>query len=92
MTAAEAHALQSEEHKTLGHRPPAGSLAAQAQSVTDKRAQQPVTKDLAAEIQSEEHKAVGHLPESGSLAATAQSLADQNENDDGHRTLGDAGL
>ena len=92
MTASEAHALQSEEHKTLGYRPPAGSLAAQAQFVTDKRGQEPVTKDLAAEIQSEEHKAVGHRPETGSIAATAQSLADKNENDGGDRTLGEVGL
>ncbi|TFY63902.1 hypothetical protein EVJ58_g2962 [Rhodofomes roseus] len=91
-TADEAHALQSEEHKTLGYRPPTGSLAAQAQSGVDKRAQEPVTKELAAEIQGQEHKAVGHLPESGSLAATAQSLADKNANDGGDRTLGDVGL
>ncbi|KAH9837815.1 uncharacterized protein C8Q71DRAFT_856996 [Rhodofomes roseus] len=91
-TADEAHALQSEEHKTLGYRPPTGSLTAQAQSGVDKRAQEPVTKELAAEIQGQEHKAVGHLPESGSLAATAQSLADKNANDGGDRTLGDVGL
>ena len=88
----EARALQSEEHRTLGYRPPTGSLAAQAQSVVDKRAQEPVSKELAAEIQSQEHKAVGHLPESGSLAATTQSLADKNANDGGDRTLNDVGL
>ena len=92
MTATEAHALQSEEHKTLGYRPPAGSLAARAQSATDKRAQEPAMKDLAAEIQSEEHKVVGHLPESGSLAATVRSLADKNENDGSDRTLGEVDL
>ena len=92
MTATEAHALQSEEHKTLGYRPPAGSLAARAQSATDERAQEPAMKDLAAEIQSEEHKAVGQLPKSGSLAATVRSLADKNENDGSDRTLGEVDL
>lgn len=92
ISADEAHALQSEEQKTLGYRPPPQSVAAQAQSVVDKRAQEPVTKELAASIQSQEHKTVGHLPESGSLAATAQSLADKNENDGGERKLADVGM
>lgn len=43
ISAPEARALQSEEHKLLGHRPPAGSAAAQAQSVVDQRAQVPVS-------------------------------------------------
>jgi len=92
ISAREARTLQSEEHKTLGYRPPSDSLAAQAQSVVDSRADEPVTKDLAATVQSEEHKALGHRPESGSLAATAQSLADQNENDGGERKLAEVGL
>lgn len=92
ITQEEAHALQSEEHKTLGFRPPPGSVAAMAQSVVDQRAKEPVTKELAATIESEEHKVLGHLPESGSIAAMAQSLADKNENDGGERKLGDVGL
>ncbi|KAI0772466.1 hypothetical protein BD413DRAFT_43735 [Trametes elegans] len=92
ITAPEAHALQSEEHKVLGHRPPAGSAAAQAQSVVDHRAHVPVTKELAASLESQEHKARGHLPESGTIAPTAQSLADKNAQDGGNRTLGDVGL
>ncbi|KAI0632809.1 hypothetical protein C8Q77DRAFT_1059366 [Trametes polyzona] len=43
ITTGEARALQSEEHKTLGHRPPAGSAAAQAQSAVDQRAHVPVS-------------------------------------------------
>lgn len=43
ISAPEARILQSEEHKLLGHRPPAGSVAAQAQSVVDQRAQVPVS-------------------------------------------------
>lgn len=43
ISAPEARTLQSEEHKLLGHRPPAGSVAAQAQSVVDQRAQVPVS-------------------------------------------------
>ncbi|KAI0370922.1 hypothetical protein BV20DRAFT_1018097 [Pilatotrama ljubarskyi] len=92
ISAPEAHALQSEEHKTLGYRPPAGSAAAQAQSAVDKRAQEPVTKEMAASLESQEHKARGHLPESGTIAPTAQSLADKNAQDGGNRTLGDVGL
>lgn len=92
MTVEEARALQSEEQKTLGYRPPADSLAAAVQSVVDTRADVPVTKELAAEIQSEECQASGRPPESGSMAAAAQTLADKNENDGGMRTFGDAGL
>ncbi|TFK92887.1 hypothetical protein K466DRAFT_479648 [Polyporus arcularius HHB13444] len=92
ITAPEARALQSEEHKTLGHRPPPGSAAAQAQSVVDSRAQVPVTKELAAELESQEHKARGHLPESGTIAPVAQSLADKNARDGGERKLVDVGL
>ncbi|KAI0720499.1 hypothetical protein C8T65DRAFT_801424 [Cerioporus squamosus] len=92
ITAPEARALQSEEHKTLGHRPPTGSVAALAQSVVDSRAQVPVTKELAASLESQEHKARGHLPESGTIAPVAQSLADKNAQDGGERKLGDVGL
>ncbi|RPD60835.1 hypothetical protein L227DRAFT_547247 [Lentinus tigrinus ALCF2SS1-6] len=92
ISAPEARALQSEEHKTLGYRPPAGSAAAQAQSVVDCRAQVPVTKELAASLESQEHKARGHLPESGTIAPVAQSLADKNAQDGGERKLGDVGL
>ncbi|KAH9948520.1 hypothetical protein B0H21DRAFT_846733 [Amylocystis lapponica] len=60
ITTGEARALQSEE-QVLGYRPLADSLAGEAQSVVDIRADVPVTKELAAEIQS-----VGHRPESGS--------------------------
>ncbi|EIW56716.1 uncharacterized protein TRAVEDRAFT_126961 [Trametes versicolor FP-101664 SS1] len=92
ISAPEARTLQSEEHKLLGHRPPAGSVAAQAQSVVDQRAQVPVTKELAASLESQEHKVLGHRPESGTIASTAQSLADKNAQDGGDRTLGDVGL
>ncbi|KAL1937902.1 hypothetical protein VTO73DRAFT_12652, partial [Trametes versicolor] len=92
ISAPEARILQSEEHKLLGHRPPAGSVAAQAQSVVDQRAQVPVTKELAASLESQERKALGHPPESGTIASTAQSLADKNAQDGGDRTLGDVGL
>ncbi|EMD35170.1 hypothetical protein CERSUDRAFT_97093 [Gelatoporia subvermispora B] len=92
ISAPETRALQSEEQKTLGYRPPSDSLTAQAQSVVDSRANEPVTKDLSSTIQSEEHKALGHRPETGTLAATAQSLADKNEADGGDRKLGDVGL
>ena len=84
--------LQSEEHKALGYRPPAGSAAAQAQSVVDSRADEPVTKEMAASLVSQEHKARGHLPESDTVAPVAQSLADKNAQDGGNRTLGDVGL
>ncbi len=43
ISAPEARTLQSGEHKLLGHRPPAGSAAAKAQSVVDQRAQVPVS-------------------------------------------------
>lgn len=43
MTAPEARELQSEEQKTLGYRPPHDSIAAQAQSAVDKRAEEPVS-------------------------------------------------
>ncbi|OJT10949.1 hypothetical protein TRAPUB_12534 [Trametes pubescens] len=92
INAPEARTLQSEEHKLLGHRPPAGSAAAQAQSAVDQRAQDPVTKELAASLESQEHKALGHRPESGAIASTAQSLADKNAQNRGDRTLGDVGL
>lgn len=92
ISAPEARTLQSEEHKTLGYRPPAGSAAAMAQSVVDSRAQVPVTKEMAASLESQEHKARGHLPESGTIAPVAQSLADKNAQDGGNRTLGDVGL
>ncbi|TBU22160.1 hypothetical protein BD311DRAFT_792367 [Dichomitus squalens] len=92
ISAPEARALQSEEHKELGYRPPAGSAAAQAQSAVDSRADVLVTKEMAAQIQSEEHKARGHLPESGTIASITQSMADKNVQDGGERKLGDVGL
>ncbi|TBU43083.1 hypothetical protein BD309DRAFT_991240 [Dichomitus squalens] len=92
ISAPEARALQSEEHKELGYRPPAGSAAAQAQSAVDSRADVPVTKEMAAQIQSEEHKVRGHLPESGTIASITQSMADKNVQDGGERKLGDVGL
>ncbi|EJF59215.1 hypothetical protein DICSQDRAFT_172197 [Dichomitus squalens LYAD-421 SS1] len=92
ISAPEARALQSEEHKELGYRPPAGSAAAQAQSAVDSRADVPVTKEMAAQIQSEEHKVRGYLPESGTIASITQSMADKNVQDGGERKLGDVGL
>lgn len=92
ITADEARALQSEEQKTLGYRPPADSLAAHAQSAVDSRAHDVVTKDEAAHIQSDEQRALGHGPAHGSMAATAQSAADKNESDGGARTFGDMEL
>ncbi|KIJ22683.1 hypothetical protein M422DRAFT_255002 [Sphaerobolus stellatus SS14] len=99
----EAAKIMSEEHRILGHRPPAGSLAAQAQSAADKKENdmlsRPITKDIASEIQSQEHKGIGHRPPEGkcihpflvvairSLAAQAQFLADKNANDGGDRTI-----
>jgi len=78
ITTDEARIIQSGEQKTLGYRPPPDSLAAQAQRVVDKRADEPVTKQAAVEIQSEEHKTLGHRPESGTAAAVPQSAADKN--------------
>ncbi|KAI0742638.1 hypothetical protein C8Q80DRAFT_1109193 [Daedaleopsis nitida] len=92
ISADEARTIQSEEHKILGHRPPAGSAAAQAQRAVDSRAQVPLSKEMAAELVSQEHKARGHLPESGTIAPVAQSLADQNDRDGGGRSLGDVGM
>ncbi|KAH8114850.1 hypothetical protein DFH11DRAFT_1761471 [Phellopilus nigrolimitatus] len=77
--------LQSEEHKRLGHRPPPGSLAAQAQSAADRNATgnringgpggvdiSQVTQDDASRLMSEEQRRVGHRPPHDSLAAQAQ--------------------
>jgi len=86
----EAARIQSEEHRILGHRPPAGSLAAQVQSAADRKETgtgQPVTKDIASGLMSQEHKGMGYGPPSGSIASQAQSLADQNANDGGNRSL-----
>ncbi|OSD03736.1 hypothetical protein PYCCODRAFT_1444315 [Trametes coccinea BRFM310] len=90
---AEARKIMSEEHKTLGYRPPPGSLAATAQSAAAKHpdASSGVSKDMASSLVSEAHKARGHLPESGTIAPTAQSLADKNAQDGGDRSLADAG-
>ncbi|OCH88501.1 hypothetical protein OBBRIDRAFT_845687 [Obba rivulosa] len=52
ISAPEPRALQSEEQKTLGYRPPSHSIAAQTQSVVDNRANETVSKDLTATIQS----------------------------------------
>lgn len=44
ITADEARVIQSEEQKILGYRPPTDSLAAKAQSVVDRRADEPVRR------------------------------------------------
>ncbi|GJJ09208.1 hypothetical protein Clacol_003430 [Clathrus columnatus] len=92
----EAIQIQSEEHRmrvySLGYPPPAGSLAAQTQSLTDRlenASTQPMTKDIASDLMSLEHHGMGYTP-SGSIAAEAQSKADKNENDGGNRTMNPA--
>jgi hypothetical protein len=88
ITSDEAQMLQSVEQKILGYRPPSDSLAAQAQSVVDKRDNEPVTKEMAAELMSEEMKdRDGQRPPADTIAPVAQSLADKNEADGGNRTL-----
>ncbi|GJE88884.1 hypothetical protein PsYK624_049710 [Phanerochaete sordida] len=76
ISADEARALQSEEQKVLGYRPPADSLAAQAQSAVDRRADEVTTTEGALQIQSEGPEA--HEP----------SL----ETDGGAHTFGELGL
>ena len=46
VTTDEARAIQSEEQKTLGYRPPSDSLAAKVQSAVDSRADEPVCRIL----------------------------------------------
>ncbi|KAI5118478.1 hypothetical protein M0805_003739 [Coniferiporia weirii] len=89
ITKDEAARLQSEEQRMLGHRPPPGSLAAQAQSAADLNLTgnringgpagidpNTVTQEDAARLMSEEHRRLGHRPPHDSLAAQVQSIID----------------
>jgi hypothetical protein len=50
VSAGDARVLQSEGARELGYRPPAGTLAAEAQSAVDARANEPMSKDAAADV------------------------------------------
>ncbi|EJD04993.1 uncharacterized protein FOMMEDRAFT_145661 [Fomitiporia mediterranea MF3/22] len=88
ITTEEAARLQSAEQKILGHKPPPGSLAAQAQSAADRNAEgqnrlngqgpgginlNTLSQEDASRLMSEEHKRLGHRPPAESLAAQAQA-------------------
>ncbi|KAF2146564.1 uncharacterized protein K452DRAFT_314819 [Aplosporella prunicola CBS 121167] len=95
ITHEDAARAQSAEQRALGHRPPHGSIAAQAQSQADKvdnfhavadPVQQEmktdpshVTSEEARHVLSAEHKALGHYPPKDSLSAEVQRLAAANE-------------
>ncbi|EPQ53296.1 hypothetical protein GLOTRDRAFT_95276 [Gloeophyllum trabeum ATCC 11539] len=94
ITEPEAELVQSQEEQILGYHPPKGSLAAEALSAVDTRANVPVSNEMAAEIMWQEMRRDDTQPAPRSIANLneAQRLANLNEIDGGKRTLGDLGL